>query len=172
MHGVGRGLLADWIRGHWGIEALHHIRDVTLGEDASQVRTGAAPGSWRPCATWSWASCACAATPTSPLRCVATPEIPSGPWPCSAWPSRAYEPDIPHFAEALTLPQAQSISQIQPPLPAACSSRALAGRTSRMLRSPRVASVAVRSSPAAVKSRSYSASVRSRPPATAIMCRS
>jgi hypothetical protein len=21
--------LADWIRGHWGIEALHHIRDVT-----------------------------------------------------------------------------------------------------------------------------------------------
>ncbi|HEV8649138.1 MAG TPA: transposase, partial [Actinomycetes bacterium] len=32
--------LADWIRGHWGIEALHHIRDVTLAEDASQVRTG------------------------------------------------------------------------------------------------------------------------------------
>jgi hypothetical protein len=22
--------LADWIRGHWAIEALHHIRDVTL----------------------------------------------------------------------------------------------------------------------------------------------
>jgi predicted transposase YbfD/YdcC len=35
--------LADWIRGHWGIEALHHIRDVTFGEDASQVRTGNAP---------------------------------------------------------------------------------------------------------------------------------
>jgi predicted transposase YbfD/YdcC len=35
--------LADWIRGHWGIEALHHIRDVTLAEDASQVRTGTAP---------------------------------------------------------------------------------------------------------------------------------
>ena len=35
--------LADWIRGHWGIEALHHIRDVTFAEDASQVRTGAAP---------------------------------------------------------------------------------------------------------------------------------
>ena len=34
---------ADYIRGHWGIEALHHIRDVTFAEDASQVRTGAGP---------------------------------------------------------------------------------------------------------------------------------
>ena len=29
--------------GHRGIEALHHIRDVTFAEDASQVRTGNAP---------------------------------------------------------------------------------------------------------------------------------
>lgn len=35
--------LADYIRGHWGIEALHHIRDVTYAGDASQVRTGNAP---------------------------------------------------------------------------------------------------------------------------------
>jgi hypothetical protein len=35
--------LADYIRGHWGIEALHHIRDVILAEDASQVRTRTAP---------------------------------------------------------------------------------------------------------------------------------
>jgi predicted transposase YbfD/YdcC len=35
--------LADWIRGHWSIEALHHIRDVTFAEDASQTRTGTAP---------------------------------------------------------------------------------------------------------------------------------
>jgi predicted transposase YbfD/YdcC len=35
--------LADWVRGHSGIEALHHIRDVTFAEDASQVRTGNAP---------------------------------------------------------------------------------------------------------------------------------
>jgi hypothetical protein len=35
--------LAAWIRGHWGIEALHHLRDVTFAEDASGVRTGAAP---------------------------------------------------------------------------------------------------------------------------------
>ena len=27
--------LADWIRGHWGIEALHHLRDVTFAEDAA-----------------------------------------------------------------------------------------------------------------------------------------
>jgi predicted transposase YbfD/YdcC len=36
--------LADVLRGHWAIEALHHVRDVTFAEDASQVRTGAAPG--------------------------------------------------------------------------------------------------------------------------------
>ena len=35
--------LADWICGQWGIEALHHIRDVTFAEDASQLRTGTAP---------------------------------------------------------------------------------------------------------------------------------
>jgi predicted transposase YbfD/YdcC len=35
--------LADWVRGHWGIEVLHHLRDVTFAEDACQVRTGTAP---------------------------------------------------------------------------------------------------------------------------------
>jgi predicted transposase YbfD/YdcC len=35
--------LADYLRGHWSIEALHHIRDVTFAEDDSQVRTGNAP---------------------------------------------------------------------------------------------------------------------------------
>jgi Transposase DDE domain len=31
-------------RGHWGIEnGLHHVRDVTLGEDACRVRTHNAP---------------------------------------------------------------------------------------------------------------------------------
>lgn len=31
-------------RGHWGIEnGLHHVRDVTLREDASRIRSGAAP---------------------------------------------------------------------------------------------------------------------------------
>jgi hypothetical protein len=35
--------LADYVRGHWAIEALHHNRDTTFAEDASQVRTGTVP---------------------------------------------------------------------------------------------------------------------------------
>ena len=36
-------LLTLW-RGHWGIETrLHHVRDVTMGEDACRVRSGHAP---------------------------------------------------------------------------------------------------------------------------------
>ena len=35
--------LADLLRGHWAIEALHHLRDVTFCEDASQLRTAAGP---------------------------------------------------------------------------------------------------------------------------------
>ncbi|WP_151481169.1 hypothetical protein [Streptomyces albicerus] len=35
--------LAEHVRKHWGIEALHHLRDVTLREDASKIRTGSAP---------------------------------------------------------------------------------------------------------------------------------
>ncbi|MFC5959898.1 transposase [Streptomyces pratens] len=41
--------LARLIRSHWRIEALHHVRDVTFTEDASQLRTGSAP---RAVATW------------------------------------------------------------------------------------------------------------------------
>lgn len=36
--------LLELTRGHWGIEnGLHHVRDVTLKEDASRVRAGNAP---------------------------------------------------------------------------------------------------------------------------------
>ena len=35
--------LARYLRGHWGIEALHHIRDVTYAEDAGRARTGGTP---------------------------------------------------------------------------------------------------------------------------------
>lgn len=36
--------LHAWWQGHWGIEnRLHWVRDVTLGEDACQVRLGHAP---------------------------------------------------------------------------------------------------------------------------------
>lgn len=41
--------LASLIRGHWSVEALHHVRDTTFAEDASQLRTGNAP---RAMATW------------------------------------------------------------------------------------------------------------------------
>jgi predicted transposase YbfD/YdcC len=41
---TGPDTLLCRVRGHWSIEnRLHWVRDVTLGEDASQVRTGAAP---------------------------------------------------------------------------------------------------------------------------------
>ena len=36
-------LLARWLRGHWAIEALHWIRDVSFDEDRSQVRTSNGP---------------------------------------------------------------------------------------------------------------------------------
>ena len=43
-HEAGPRRLLELNRGHWGIEnRLHYVRDVTLGEDASQVRTGSAP---------------------------------------------------------------------------------------------------------------------------------
>lgn len=36
--------LLGLVRRHWGIEnQLHHVRDVTLGEDACRVRSGSAP---------------------------------------------------------------------------------------------------------------------------------
>jgi predicted transposase YbfD/YdcC len=41
--------LARLVRDHWTIEALHHVRDTTFAEDASQLRTGNAP---RAMATW------------------------------------------------------------------------------------------------------------------------
>ncbi|WAZ26872.1 hypothetical protein STRCI_008534 [Streptomyces cinnabarinus] len=41
--------LARLICDHWKIEALHHVRDITFAEDASQLRTGNAP---RAMAAW------------------------------------------------------------------------------------------------------------------------
>lgn len=35
--------LATAVRGHWTVEALHHVRDVTYAEDASTIHTGTAP---------------------------------------------------------------------------------------------------------------------------------
>ncbi|MGW1901675.1 ISAs1 family transposase [Streptomyces hirsutus] len=46
---AGPAQLARLIRGHWTVEALHHVRDVTFAEDASQVRTGNAPRAMATC---------------------------------------------------------------------------------------------------------------------------
>jgi hypothetical protein len=35
--------LLAWTRGHWSIEARHHVRDVAFAEDRSQLRHGHAP---------------------------------------------------------------------------------------------------------------------------------
>ena len=41
---AGAGRLLSWARGHWSIEnRSHYVRDVTLGEDASRIRTGSGP---------------------------------------------------------------------------------------------------------------------------------
>ena len=40
---------SSWIRGHWQIEVLH--RDVSYGDDASQIRTGSGPQVMASCAT-------------------------------------------------------------------------------------------------------------------------
>ena len=41
---AGPARLLDLSRGHWAVEnQLHYVRDVTLGEDTSQIRSGAAP---------------------------------------------------------------------------------------------------------------------------------
>jgi predicted transposase YbfD/YdcC len=42
-HQATAAQIARWIRSHWRIEALHHIRDVTYREDHSQIRTGSGP---------------------------------------------------------------------------------------------------------------------------------
>jgi len=81
--------LADWIRGHWGIEALHHLRDTTFAEDACQVRTGNTPRAMASLRVTSpSASCAHTALATSPPRCAATPATPPESCHCEASPAR------------------------------------------------------------------------------------
>ncbi|MET8536988.1 hypothetical protein ABZV67_35555 [Streptomyces sp. NPDC005065] len=40
---AGPTRLAELVQDHWSVEALHHVRDVTYGEDASRIHTGTAP---------------------------------------------------------------------------------------------------------------------------------
>lgn len=46
---AGPAQLARLIRGHWTVEALHHVRDVTFAGDASQLRTGNTPRAMATC---------------------------------------------------------------------------------------------------------------------------
>jgi hypothetical protein len=42
-HQARPDVIAHALRRHWRIEALHWIRDVSFGEDLSQIRTGSGP---------------------------------------------------------------------------------------------------------------------------------
>jgi hypothetical protein len=75
--------LADLLRGHWAIEALHHIRDVTFAEDDSQVRTGAAPNVMAVLRNLVIGCSVGQGRSTSPPRCAATPATHADPWPPS-----------------------------------------------------------------------------------------
>jgi hypothetical protein len=58
-----------------GIGAHHHLRDATFAEDASQLRTGTAPGRGLPAQPWPSASCEPTLIATSPLRSYARAAI-------------------------------------------------------------------------------------------------
>ncbi|WP_327745767.1 hypothetical protein OHO28_08510 [Streptomyces europaeiscabiei] len=60
--------IAELIRGHWQVEALHHVRDVTFAEDASRVRTGTAPRAMATLRNLAIGLIARPAGRTSPLR--------------------------------------------------------------------------------------------------------
>jgi len=72
--------LAAWIRGHWQIEALHHLRDVSYGEDASQIRTGSGPQAMATLRNLAVGILKTAGTPASPPPAGTTPGNPPGPW--------------------------------------------------------------------------------------------
>lgn len=40
---TGAKVFNEGIRGHWGIESFHYIKDVIFGEDRSKVKTKNAP---------------------------------------------------------------------------------------------------------------------------------
>jgi predicted transposase YbfD/YdcC len=84
--------VADLLRGHWAIETLHRLRDVTFCEDASQVRTGAGPHVMACLRNLVIGVLSQAGRSTSPPRCAATPATPADPWPPSG--SASDETDI------------------------------------------------------------------------------
>jgi predicted transposase YbfD/YdcC len=82
---AGPAQIATHTRQHWTIEnGLHHVRDVTWGEDASQVRTGNAPRVMAGLRTSPSVPYAKPAPPTSPKRYATTPATTADPSSCSA----------------------------------------------------------------------------------------
>jgi predicted transposase YbfD/YdcC len=76
--------LADLLRGHWAIEALHHLRDVTFAEDACKVGTGAAANVMATLRNLAIAACSAGrGRSTSPPPCAATPATHADPSPPS-----------------------------------------------------------------------------------------
>jgi hypothetical protein len=85
--------LAGWLRGHGGIEALHHLRDVTDAQDAATARTGSLPRVMASLRNpWPSARCGWPATPTSPQRYDIPAATLPGRLPSSAW--QPHETDI------------------------------------------------------------------------------
>ena len=76
--------IAALVRGHWVIEnQLHWVRDVTLGEDAHQLRTGSAPQAMATCATPPWHCCGSPARAPSPPPPRRSPAASHVSWPSS-----------------------------------------------------------------------------------------
>ncbi|MFZ4276395.1 ISAs1 family transposase [Streptomyces arboris] len=79
--------LASWIRGHWGIEnLLHHVRDRTLREDDSKIRTAGLPRTMASLRNWPSAATGKTARRTSQPPSGKLPATTAGPWPSSASP--------------------------------------------------------------------------------------
>jgi predicted transposase YbfD/YdcC len=81
--------LADYLRGHWAIEnGLHHVRDTTYAEDASQVRVGTGPNVMA-CLRNLAIGALSRAGPVNPWPppCATTPATLPAPWPPSGSPS-------------------------------------------------------------------------------------
>ncbi|MGW7587638.1 ISAs1 family transposase [Streptomyces rubiginosohelvolus] len=81
---AGPTRLALLIRRHWTVEALHHVRDVTFAEDASQLRTGNGPRAMATCRNLAIVAFAWQASVTSPPVSDAEPGTKPDPSPFSA----------------------------------------------------------------------------------------
>ncbi|MFI2347512.1 ISAs1 family transposase [Streptomyces sp. NPDC019443] len=65
--------LAALVREHWKVEALHHVRDTTFTEDASQLRTGNTPRAMATRRNLAIGALRLTGVRTSRPACVATP---------------------------------------------------------------------------------------------------